>query len=94
MLLNIVVTPAALSDLKESADWYDLQQPGLGDKFLHCINDKFSVLIITPGIGSIRFDIVRCTTVDIFSHIIYYTFTDSLITIIRVLHSSRKPLWE
>ena len=93
MPLHIVIAPAALLDLKESADWYDLQQPGLGERFLRCVDDKFTTLAITPGIGSVRFDTIRCTTIDIFSHLIYYTVTDSTIIFIRVLHSSRKRLW-
>lgn len=96
MALKIVIAPAALADLKEAADWYNLQQPNLGDRFLLYVDNKFAQLTTTPGIGSIQFDTVRCTMVDVFSYLIYYTVDKNnlLLTVIRILHTSRKPLWK
>ncbi len=93
MPLHIVIAPTALQDLKETSDWYNQQQPGLGNRFLRFADNKFAALAITPGIGSVRFDTVRCTSVNVFSHLIYYIATDTSIIILRVLHSSRKPLF-
>ena len=94
MALKIVIAPAALLDLKEAAEWYDLQQAGLGNRFLLQADNKFTQLSATPGIGSIRFEKIRCTTVDVFSHLIYYTADKTILSIIRILHTSRKPLWQ
>lgn len=95
MVFTSVITNNAKSDIQEAIYWYNDQQDELGKKFLQFVDKKVSDLCITPGIGSIRYDKVRCTMVRVFPYIIHYTIKQQLkqIIILRVLHAFRKPIW-
>ncbi|MDQ6756025.1 MAG: type II toxin-antitoxin system RelE/ParE family toxin [Bacteroidota bacterium] len=70
-----------------------MQQDGLGKKFLEFVDKKINNLCVTPGIGSIRYDEVRCTMVNVFPYIIHYSINKSKeeVIILRILHAFRKP---
>ena len=95
MAFKSLISNNAKSDIQEAIFWYNDQQDELGKKFLQFVNKKISDLCITPGIGSIRYDNVRCTMVKAFPYIIHYTVNkqSKQIIILRVLHAFRKPIW-
>ncbi len=64
-------------------------------KFLKFVDKRINNLCVTPGIGSIRYDEVRCTMIKGFPYIIYYTIKKSSkqVIILSVLHAFRKPIW-
>lgn len=44
--MKLRYTDRALRDLEIAFDWYENQFPGLGLKFLGCINDNFFLLLM------------------------------------------------
>jgi plasmid stabilization system protein ParE len=96
MPFTILLLPQTKQDLQEAYEWYSLQQLDLGERFLEHVEEKLVRLSITPGIGSIRYDDVRCTMVDKFPYLIYYNvnYYNNSITVLRILCTYKKPLWE
>ncbi len=96
MAFSVFFTPEAQNDLQEAYDWYESKSAGLGERFINAIDEKLSALTKTPGIGSIRYDEIRCTIIPNFPYLIHYGVNQSSQVIIayRIFHTSRKPLWE
>ena len=42
MACKILIEPEAELDLAEAFNWYDKQQPGLGEEFLACVDEAFN----------------------------------------------------
>jgi plasmid stabilization system protein ParE len=95
MPFGIITTTNARRDIQQAIDWENERSELLGDRFLEYLDKKFIALSITPHIGSVRYENVRCTTTDVFQYLIHYTVDLELkqITIIRVLHTRQKPIW-
>lgn len=53
MALRVRVTPAAEADLDEIVAWYDAAGPGLGERFLRAVEDRFAFIAEWPD-GSPR----------------------------------------
>jgi plasmid stabilization system protein ParE len=94
MAFTAVITNNAKSDIQEAINWYNEQQSELGKKFLEFVDEKINNLCITPGIGSIRYDEVRCTMLNVFPYIIHYSINKAKeeVIILRILHAFRKPI--
>ena len=90
MAFAVITTTNARRDMQQAIDWENL-----GARFLEFLHLKFTSLSITPFIGSVRYENVRCTTTDVFQYLIHYTVDIELtqIIIIRVLHTRQKPIW-
>jgi plasmid stabilization system protein ParE len=95
MPCRIITTANARRDLQDAMDWENNRKAGLAEYMLQMVDERIAQIAVTPGIGSIRYKNIRCTATRIFSYLIHYTVDDSLqvITILRILHTSRKPIW-
>jgi len=91
----IRVTTNARKDIQNAIDWENGRSPGLGKRFFKDLQSKLNELSITPAIGSVRYENVRCTSTDIFSYMIHYFIDEhaQTITLIRVLSSKQKPIY-
>ena len=86
--------PAAETDAFEAAQWYDEQQPGLGEVFIDDLDLTLELLLENPLIYSIRFEDVRCIRFRQFlSYGIYYVVGKNEIVILAVHHGARHPRW-
>ncbi len=86
--------PPAVADIVAAAEWYDDQQPGLGDDFVEEVNAVISALPRNPLAHSIRFSDVRCVRLKRFKPygIYYYLWHDEVI-VFAVFHGRRHPRW-
>jgi plasmid stabilization system protein ParE len=97
MSFAITFSPAAIKDLDEAFEWYESRlSDGLAQKFIAELNNTFNKLAITPGIGSIRYENIRCTMVNKFPYIIHYSVNADVqeIIVYRIFCTYQKPLWE
>ncbi|WP_408733661.1 type II toxin-antitoxin system RelE/ParE family toxin [Mucilaginibacter sp.] len=64
-------------------------------RFLNDLDQRLHAIAATPYLGSIRYENVRCLPTKIFQYLIHYYVDDSSqqIIVLRVLHTSRKPIW-
>ena len=95
MPYTVVTSTNARRDIQQAIDWENMRKPGLANYFLDDLEKKLDAISVTPGIGSIRYENVHLVHTKIFSYNIHYIVDEALrkITILRVLHSSRKPNW-
>lgn len=93
----VTLLPAAENDLLDQADYYD-QQSGLalGDRFLTACEEGFARLGAFPESGTAlrfrhpRLQSIRFILVPSFENIlIFYTFCDGQVRIVRVLRGNR-----
>jgi plasmid stabilization system protein ParE len=95
MLYTIITTTNARRDIQDAIDWENMRQPGLAKRFLNDLEQKLSAIAAAPHIGSVRYENVRCIATNIFPYLIHYITDEDRqqIVILRVLHTSRKPIW-
>ena len=95
MPFSIVTTFNARRDIQQAIDWENARSHGLGERFLEYLELKFNSLAITPLIGTIRYENVRCTRMDVFQYLIHYTVNieQRQVIVTRVLHTKQKPIW-
>ena len=92
-----IILPLAKEDIREAAQWYNKQRPGLGKRFTNEVRESVQFIKQNPTACNIRYDQVRTTVLIVFPFMIHYTIDEDNKTVIisAVLHTSRDPLeWE
>jgi len=71
------------------------ETPRFSKRFLNDLEQKLLTIAGTPYIGTVRYENVRCVATTVFQYLIHYTVDDKhqQILILRVLHTSREPVW-
>lgn len=91
MLRQSTVRPLAQADLEDAASWYELQQSGLGLRFLHAVDQVLNRVCETP----LQFPLVsvgvRRALVHTFPYAVYFGEMDQAVVILAVLHLRRDP---
>ena len=95
MRYQVITTGNARKDIQDAIDWENNRDNKLGKHFLAEIEQKLTAVSRTPRLAAVRYDNVRCLVTTKFSYLIHYTIDDNLqqVIILRVLHTSRKPIW-
>jgi len=87
----------ALADIAESAEWYEDREPGLGERFKRDIVAAINALppkALFYRIRNRRLGARWCYPNN-FPHRIVYRVSDQTITIVAVIHASRRDhLWK
>ncbi len=86
--------PPAVADIIRAAEWYDDQQPGLGDEFVAEVDAVIVSLPLNPHLHAVRFADVRCARLQRFKKYgVYYFMWQDEVIVFSVFHSSRHPRW-
>ena len=81
----------ALDDAAAICDWYEEQQPGLGDRFLAALDACFEDLMSSP-FRQVRKEPFRYASIQGFPHYrVVFAVDGEVITVYQVRHTSRKP---
>lgn len=94
---KIYIDRNAVDDIKNAAEWYNLEQKNLGKRFTKQVKLQINSLKLNPCKCSIRYANVRCLLINKFPFQIHYTVDNStfLVEIYAVIHTSRNPkIWE
>jgi toxin ParE1/3/4 len=83
--------PDAESELLDSVLWYDRQRKGLGDEFMHCIDETVERIKRAPEVYPRILKNIRRTTVKRFPFALFYEVDETGIRVIAVFHSRRNP---
>ncbi|MGH8694572.1 MAG: type II toxin-antitoxin system RelE/ParE family toxin [Burkholderiales bacterium] len=83
--------PEAEMELIEAAAHYDLEVPGLGERFGAEIRRATELLIEHPDIGSPAGPHLRKFVLNRFPFTLYYSGTSEVLRIEVVAHQSRRP---
>lgn len=86
----------AFADIQQAQDWYELQQKGLGKRYINQVKKQINALKKDPYIFSIKYKEIRCKKVDKFPFLIHYKINEELktVNIFAIFHTSRSPeIW-
>ena len=89
MTYSLEFLPEAKLDMKETFQWYEGRQEGLGDDFTTEVENALDRLILSPTSYGIVFQGMRRMAVKRFPYGIYYLVRGELILIVAVFHSRR-----
>lgn len=81
--------PYVETDLAESAEWYERQQPGLGQRFLDSAQQAFRRLPQSAELYSIRFSDICRLNIQGFPQGIFYFISQKSVVVLGVIHSAR-----
>lgn len=87
---QLLIAPIAEADLAEIWAYIAEDSPKAATAFVEQIKSKFEPLLEFPGMGALRDKIAPdLRAVHYKNYVIYYTFTDQDVTIVRVVHGAR-----
>ena len=87
---NLLIAPAAEIDLAEIGAYIAGDSPDAATKFLTALEAKFQPLRQRPLMGSTRDHLATgLRAIPYKRYVIYYLYTGTTITIVRVVHSAR-----
>lgn len=89
--MKIQILSSAMEDLDAGRDFYDLQEPGVGDYFQDCLFSDIDSLVLYGGIHRKIFGYHRLLSKR-FPYAIYYRMDQAaLIVVHRILDCRRDP---
>lgn len=91
-MLDVIIFKSAEDDLKQSCEWYELQQTGLSNRFLKDFFGKLGTIRNNPLIYPVKFsEKYRFARLNDFPFFIVFEIKDDTILVNSVFHTSRDP---
>jgi toxin ParE1/3/4 len=91
MAVELILAPEVEQDISEAYAWYEQRRPGLGEEFLSCVEACIEQVCRTPDLYATIHRDYRRALVRRFPYAIFYEYSDDLVTIYSVFHTSRDP---
>jgi plasmid stabilization system protein ParE len=85
--------PDAKREMREAADFYDLERSGLGTEFLDAVEETMRRLIEHPELSPVVLGRVRKCMIPRFPYSIVYSSRAGGIFVSAVAHNSRRPFY-
>jgi plasmid stabilization system protein ParE len=92
-MLKVTFQIDARREFLDAQDYYDSEQPGLGQEFVIAIQDECVKIAKKPDVWSLVYGGIRKYHVARFPYLIYYSIRSEDIYILAVAHCSRNPLY-
>lgn len=91
MSRQLHIRPDALADIEQAADWYDSEEPGVGEEFIQAVREMIHSLAKDPEVHRIRDRRwnVRWCYPPRFPYRIVYRVHERHVTVVAVIHASR-----
>lgn len=92
ILRRVLVLEEAAEDIERGAEFYDIQEEGVGDYFVQCILSDIESLGLFHGIHSMHYGFFRVLS-ERFPFGIYYRETPDSTEVFAVLDLRKEPTW-
>ena len=93
MIYRLEIRHAAKREFDDAIDWYNAEDPLLGDKFIFAIEKTLYDLTRSPNRFPIVFgSSVRRATVQRFPYSIFFVVKTELVVVISIFNDSRNPI--
>ena len=89
--MNVQFDPLAAKEFASSFDYYEAQEPGLGDRFKQEVWSAIEIIERHPQAGQQVRPKIRKVLIRRFPYKLIYTVQDDLIYLIAVAHGYREP---
>ena len=87
--------PEAEEEFLEAVSYYEVQMPGLGERFAAEVRTAGTLLLEYPEIGQVMSQDLRKLVLDRFPYYLIYNISSETVYIVAVDHERRKPgYWE
>lgn len=88
----------AVTEFEDAASWYDGQDAGLGERFLHAVEATVDLIVRWPLAGRIMDDLptdpeVRRSLVARFPYHVAYIVLNDRLQILAIAHDRRRPTY-
>jgi plasmid stabilization system protein ParE len=94
MTRRFVLFPRAERDIHSAFEWYELQQPGLGEEFLVTLRERLETVRGFPEAFPVIYRDVRRAVVSRFPYVVFYVVRPTRVAVLAILHQSRNPaIW-
>lgn len=91
MLKNLIVLPEAEADVAKAYFWYEEQELGLGEEFLHRIEACIQLIRQNPEMYQVVHESYRRAIVRRFPYVVFYEYSDTTATVYAVFHCAQNP---
>lgn len=88
---RLVIRPEAEADVSEAARWYEDRWNGLGTEFVEEVDRALEAIAEEPLRHPRAWAAVRRALTRRFPYAIFYLFENDVVTVLAVLHTSRRP---
>jgi len=91
----LVFRPEVREELEEAYNWYESQQPELGDDFIDCVDEILNRICQIPESFPVVYRDVRRAVVRRFPYVVYYRIVSSRVVVTAIFHGRRDPkMWQ
>ena len=89
--MDLVLTPAAVADLRATRAYYEAAEAGLSGRFLVALDELFARLRAFPRSAPpvVGYEDVRRAVVRGFPFVVFYRNGPDQLVVLRVLHAAR-----
>ncbi len=91
MEYTLIIHQLAVEDILEIACWYDLQSPGLGNRFENYLEECLNVIYQNPTACNKATEATRKAFIKKFPYIVFFEIKEDIIHIYGIIHSKRNP---
>ena len=89
---RVVVRPAAAADIEDADQWYESQQPGLGEQFLAALRSMQELLLDHPESFPVLYRETRRALIpQRFPYGLFYRIYGDTIVVVACMHAKRDP---
>jgi plasmid stabilization system protein ParE len=81
---NLIILPEVEQDIEQAYAWYERKKSGLGKEFLHCLDDSIQSIRPNPETYQIVHENYRRAVIRRFSHVLFYEYSETIITVYAV----------
>ena len=88
----LVIKEEAAEEIRQPQLWYEVQRPGLGDRFRVEVLICLRHIEVHPSMFAVRREPFRPARLKKFPYIIWYTIDIVDVVVYRVRHEKQRPL--
>ena len=92
-MILVEISSDAFADLQDGFEFYEVQEPGLGDYFISCLRADIDGLKISGGIHRCVHSDYRRLLSRVFPYAVFYTFEFNTATVWAVIDCRRDTDW-
>ena len=89
--MNVRFLDPARDEFLAAVEFYEDQQPGLGERFIQRVGNALETLRTTPRVGTPFGRSTRRIVLHHFPFNVIYALDDSTVLIVAIAHQHRKP---
>ena len=91
MAFRLKFSSRALREIGEAQEWYELQNPGLGEEFIAAMELQLKRLEQAPLLYAEVIPSVRRALLPRFPYGLFYAVRGNFVHVLAVLHDARNP---